>query len=475
MAVQEVNIELPNKLHFLLDKKARFKVARGGRGSAKSGSIARGLNVRAITKPLTILCTRELQNSIADSVHSLLTDCAEQMGVYKLFDVTAATIRTANGSNFIFKGLRNNISEVKSLHDVDICWVEEAQGISGKIWDILIPTIRNKDSEIWISYNPNEDTDPTHQKFGKINFPFWEENQKYEKGRLLTDPESIPSNFTIWESRKNDNDQPLGEGEFWSRYMISVEVNYVDNPFFEGTELYAEMMASKELKPEEYKNIWLGQPKSRSDLQVFKDKWVVDPFITPPVSEMYHKRIFFGADWGTIDPTTLIRCFIKDGKLYIDYEAWETGTELNAIDGLFQTVPESKNWKIYGDSSRPDIIKLLQNQKYKIFSVKKTTVSLDPLDRQKAKGYIESGVEYIRNFDKVVIHPRCVKTIEEFTNFKHKIDKTGIILPEFESGFDHLIDALRYALSEYISRPKTTMADIARAKQGQRIINQPKI
>ena len=469
---QTVEIELPNKLHFLLNDQSRFKVARGGRGSAKSGSIARGLIVEAITAPETILCTRELQNSITDSVHSLLVDCANQMQVDKLFDVTAATIRTANGSNFIFKGLRNNIMEIKSLHGVDKCWVEEAQGISGKIWDTLVPTIRNKGSEIWISYNPNEESDPTHQRFGKINFPFWEPNQKYAKAELVTDPMSVPSNFTVWESKVNGNDQPLAKGDFWGKYMISVEVNYVDNPFFEQTELYAEMMACKRLNPEKYKNIWLGQPKTRSDLQVFKDKWAIESFVTPPVKDMHHKRIFLGADWGTIDPTTLIRCFIKDAKLWIDYEAWETGTELNSVAGLFQTVPESKMWKIYGDSSRPDIIKMLQKEKYKIFSVKKTTVSLDPLDRQKAKSYIESGIEYIKNFDKIVIHPRCVKTIEEFTNFKYKIDsKTGIILPEYESGFDHIIDSIRYALSEYISRPKSTMADIVRARQSQKPTN----
>ena len=479
MNQRQEELTIPSKLMFFVTRKARFKVARGGRGSAKSGSIARALVARTANLKNKVLCTRELQNSIADSVHSLLKGCIDRLKLEMYFDTTAATIRAYTGSTFIFKGLRNNISEVKSLDDVDICWVEEAQGISGKIWDILIPTIRNKGSEIWVSYNPDEENDDTHQRFGKMKdeygnpkFKFYDQAFSYEKGKLVLMPGSTEEYFEIWESKHNDNqDNPLEDGNHWSCYMISREVNYVDNPFFESTELYAEMMSCRELDPEKYKNIWLGQAKSRSDAQVFKDKWKVEAFVTPPVSEMHHNRIFFGADWGTIDPTTLIRCFIKDGKLYIDYEAWEKGTELGGIDGLFQTVPESKDWKMYGDSARPDIIKMLANIKpkpYKIFSVKKTTVSLDPLDKQKAKSYIESGIEYLKSFEKIIIHPRCVRTIEEFTNFKYRVDKTGIILTEYEDGpikYDHIMDALRYALSEYIARPKTTMADIARARQ----------
>ena len=458
----ELNFEVPEKMAFLVRLKSRFKVVRGGRGSGKSGSVARGLIGKSLEKPTKVLCTRELQNSIGDSVHSLLRGTIDGCGASSLYETTLTSIKGFNDSYFLFKGLRNNINEIKSLDNVDICWVEEASGIDGKTWDILIPTIRNRGSEIWISYNPDEENDATHQRFGKINFPFWDKDKIYAKGELATELGSVESNFTVWESEIDNNTNPQDETRGWKRYMVSVEVNYFDNKFFRETELYAEMLACKTLDPEKYNNIWLGQPKSRSDAQVFKDKWRVETFITPPVSEMHHKRLFFGADWGTIDPTTCIRSFIKDRKLHIDYEAWEKGTELNAIDGLFQTVPESKKWKMYGDSSRPDIIKLLQKQGYKIFSVKKTTISLDPLDRQKAKGYIESGVEYLKNFEKIVIHPRCVRTIEEFTKFKYKTDKTsGLILPEYESGFDHLIDALRYALSEYISRPKTTMADIA--------------
>ncbi len=471
------SINIPDKMLFLVTTKSRFKILRGGRGSAKSGSIARGLVFKTVTSVKKILCTRELQNSIADSVHSLLKGCVDKIGLNHVFESTLTNIRSANGSNFIFKGLRNNINEIKSMDDIDICWVEEAAKIDAKTWDILIPTIRNKGSEIWISYNPDEESDATHQRYGKITYsrdsieyikyPFYQKSAGYKKNQLVTEPGSTNADFTVWESKANNNlNNPLVEGKFWTRYMISREVNYVDNPFFEETELVAEMLACKEQDPEKYNNIWEGKAKSRSDAQVFKDKWEVQQFITPPVSEMYHQRVLFGADWGfNPDPCTMIRCFIKDGKLFIDYEAYQAGVELDGIDGLFQTVPESKLWKIYGDSARPDIISKLSKLKYKIYSVKKTTVSLDPLSKQKADSYVKSGIDYIKNFEKVIIHPRCVNTISEFTNYKHKVDKnTEIILPEIIDKYNHLIDALRYALADYISKPKSTMADIARAR-----------
>lgn len=421
-SVAPLDIDIPEKLVFFTNSPARYKVAYGGRGSGKSWAAAMSLILRAIEKKTKILCTRELQNSINDSVHSLLKGAIERAGVAHLFEITLTSIRAYNGSEFIFKGLRNNISEIKSLEGIDICWVEEAAKISKDGWDTLIPTIRKAGSEIWITFNPDEESDETFQRF-------------------------------VIHPRTNS---------------IVEEVNYFDNKFFGQTSLWQDMEDDRNMDPEKYKNVWLGKPKTRSDAQVFKDKWEVQAFETPSINEMYQKRLFFGADWGFVHPTTLIRCFIKDRKLYIDYEAYATGQELKHLDKLFQTVPESKNWKIYGDSAEPKTIKYLYDLDYKIYSVKKTTVSQDPLEKQKADSYIVSGINYIRNFEKIIIHPRCKNAINEFTNYKYKVDKnSGIILPEIVDKFNHIIDGVRYALAELISKPKTTMGDIARARHNK--------
>lgn len=405
---------------FSLDGDHLFCLA-DGTVTHNSWAAAISLVVLAVNRKIKVLCTRELQNSINDSVHSLLKGAIERAGLTASFEITLTSIRAANGSEFIFKGLRNNINEIKSLEGIDICWVEEAAKISQAGWDTLIPTIRKTGSEIWITFNPDEELDETYQRFVK-------------------------------KPRTNS---------------IVSEVNYIDNPFFETTSLWQDMEDDRLMDPEKYNNIWLGQPKTRSDAQVFKDKWMIQDFITPHHSEMHHKRIFFGADFGfNPDPATLIRCWIRDRRLYIDYEAYQSGVPLDGLDGLYQTVPGSKEWKIWGDSARPDIINKLQGQGYKIFSVKKTTVSQDPTERQKAESYIQSGIDYLRNFEKIVVHPRCKQTINELTNYKYKVDKnTGIILPEIIDKYSHLIDALRYSLAEYISKPKTSMADIVRAHQ----------
>ena len=143
----------------------RYKILYGGRGSAKSWTIARALILIAAEKPLRILCTRELQKSIKDSVWKLLSDQIEMMGYSAHFDVQQASIRGHNGSEFFFEALRYNAPQIKSYEAVDIVWVEEAQTVSKSSWDVLIPTIRKENSEIWISFNPELDTDETYQRF----------------------------------------------------------------------------------------------------------------------------------------------------------------------------------------------------------------------------------------------------------------------------------------------------------------------
>lgn len=144
---------------------SRYKVLYGGRGGAKSWGIARALLILGAQKPLRILCARETQKSISDSVHKLLSDQVEALGLGAYYEVQKSTIIGRNGSEFIFAGLRQNVSNIKSYEACDICWVEEAQTVSRHSWEVLIPTIRKDNSEIWISFNPELATDETYQRF----------------------------------------------------------------------------------------------------------------------------------------------------------------------------------------------------------------------------------------------------------------------------------------------------------------------
>ena len=197
---------------FLIDTPCRYKVLYGGRGSGKSHQVARALIVMATQKPLRILCTRELQKSIKDSVLKLLADIIIEHNLEHLFQIQTTTIRCTNGSEFIFAGLRNNPTEIKSMEGVDIVWCEEAANITKESWDLLIPTIRKDNSEIWVTFNPRFETDATYQRF------------------ILNTPDNC----------------------------ILKKFNYTDNPFFNAT-LRGEMELCKKLLYEDYLHIWEGE------------------------------------------------------------------------------------------------------------------------------------------------------------------------------------------------------------------------
>jgi phage terminase large subunit len=164
-AANQARAEFPAKFQFLFQPK-RYKVAYGGRGGAKSWNFARALLILgAQIKPLRILCAREFQNSIDDSVHRLLSDQIAALGLGGFYEIKKTEIIGKNGTSFAFEGLRRNATSLKSFEGLDIVWVEEATDVSKASWDILIPTIRKAGSEIWISFNPELDTDETFKRF----------------------------------------------------------------------------------------------------------------------------------------------------------------------------------------------------------------------------------------------------------------------------------------------------------------------
>lgn len=209
------SLALPEKLRPLFSPH-RYKVFYGGRGGAKSWGVARTLLHLGTLRPMRILCTRQVQKSIADSVHKLLKDQLVEMGLEGFYDPLETIIRGKNGTEFLFAGLSNQtVSSIKSFEGIDICWAEEAQNITKRAWDILIPTIRKAGSEIWVTFNPDLDTDETYQRF------------------VVNPPESA----------------------------VVVEINYYDNPWFPEV-LEKERLDMKRRDPNGYDNVWEGKCKS---------------------------------------------------------------------------------------------------------------------------------------------------------------------------------------------------------------------
>lgn len=247
-------VEFPEKLQFLFEP-ARYKVAYGGRGSGKSWGFARALIVLAGMRRMRILCAREVQKSIKDSVHKLLSDQIEAMGLSDKFQVLETEIRGANGSEFLFTGLSNQTAaNIKSFEGVDICWVEEAQAVTKKSWDLLIPTIRKPGSEIWVTFNPELDDDDTWTRF-------------------VVNP-------------------PPG--------AVVQKMIYSDNPWFPA-ELEAERRHCYLTDRENYDNIWEGATKSAVDGAIYAkeiEQATVERRIRPvPYDPMLKVHVVFDLGW----------------------------------------------------------------------------------------------------------------------------------------------------------------------------------
>ncbi len=206
---QTIRAQIPQALEFLFRPK-RYKVGYGGRGGGKSWAFARALLVKAYQHPMRILCARELQSSIKDSVHRLLSDQIRELGLSSHYTIQNTSIKGANGSEFLFEGLRWNIDRIKSLEGVDVCWVEEAKNVSKSSWEVLIPTIRKNHSEIWVSFNPELESDETYRRFitapptdsivTKVNWrenPWFNDVMKREMEDLKSRDEDAYLN--IWE------------------------------------------------------------------------------------------------------------------------------------------------------------------------------------------------------------------------------------------------------------------------------------
>ena len=385
--------QFPSKLDFLFENH-RYKVAYGGRGSGKSWGFARALLLQAANKPLRVLCAREVQRSIKNSVHQLLSDQIQSLGLGQFYEVLESEIRGLNGSLFVFTGLATNTAEsIKSYEGIDRVWCEEAQTISRKSWDILIPTIRKPESEIWVSFNPGLDTDDTYLRYC-VNPP---ENAKV------------------------------------------VKLNYMDNPWFSEV-LEIERQHSEKTNPD-YENIWLGDCKAAVDGAIYsneiREAQEGNRITTVPYDPMMKVHVVMDLGWN--DSMSVILCqkgisdlrvigYIEDDHRTLDsYSAqlknlsYNWGTMFLPHDG------QSKDFK-HGISAE-DIMKKLG-----------WDIRIVP------KADIESGIKLARmNFHRIYFDKSAQRLVECLKNYRRSINSaTNEPGAPLHDEYSHGADAFRY-------------------------------
>lgn len=375
----------------------RYKGVKGGRGSGKSHTVAEAQVERAIIDPnYRLVCIREIQKSLKFSSKALIESKIRQFGVSHLFDITMNEIKRVDGEGImIFQGMQDHTADsIKSLEGFDCAWVEEAQNLSYRSLQLLRPTIRKSGSEIWFTWNPDQESDAVDEFFNSA---------------IANQAEG----FTI------------------------AHVNFDQNPFLPD-ELLKEMEYDRKYNPATFGHVWLGEYNIKSDAQIFAGKFTIDEF-SP--KEDWHGP-YQGLDFGFAqDPTAAVRCWVHNDELYVEHEAGKIGLELDdTAPFLMKNIPDFEKYVERADSARPESISFLRRHGLgRIEAVSKWS------------GSVEDGIEHIKSYKRVVIHPRCENTAREFRLYSYKVDKkSGDILPVVLDQNNHYIDALRYALNPLI-------------------------
>ena len=391
-------IELPQKLVPVFSPprgSVRYRGAYGGRGSGKSFSFALMAAVWGYAEPLRILATRELQVSIKESMYAELRNAIQSRPWLNAhYEVGESYIRGANGTEFLFRGLRHNMTAIKSMAQIDLCIVEEAEDVPEHSWLDLLPTVRAPKSEIWCVWNPRFDGSPVDERFIK----------------------NPPENSII------------------------AELNYDGNPWFPDVLDQERRHDRERMDPATYAHVWEGAYLQNSDAQVLHGKYRVAEF--EPGRDWdgpYH-----GIDFGFAnDPTTANKCWIHKDTLYIEHEANKVGLELDdTAEYVESRIPGISKHVIRADSARPESISYLKrNGLPRITGVSKW------------QGSVEDGIQHLRSYKEIVIHPRCPETIREARLYSHKVDRhTGDVLPKVVDAHNHHWDGIRYALEPMIAR-----------------------
>jgi phage terminase large subunit len=389
---ETVTIRLPPKLLPVFKPargQLRYRGAKGGRGSAKSFSFAKMAALWGAVEPLRILCTRELQDSIKESFHAELKSAiASEPWLTARYDVGVDYLRSHLGTEFLFKGLRHNIGSIKSTAKIDLCIVEEAEDVPENSWLALEPTIREERSEIWVLWNPKDSGSPVDSRF----------------------VQSAPPRCAI------------------------ATLNYRDNPWFPAVLEEQRQHQQRTLDPEMYSHIWEGAYLRAGKASVFSGRWRVEPF-TP--GEGWDGP-YFGLDFGFAqDPTAGVKMWVQGRRLFFEYESGGTGLELDqTAPQLRRELPGIEAHAVRADNARPESISYLKRH-----GLPGITAC------EKGKGSVEDGIAHMKQYDEIIVHPRCERTQNEFMMYSYKVDRlSGDILPQLVDANNHFIDAARYGL-----------------------------
>jgi phage terminase large subunit len=398
----KATIEESAKLTRNFMKPARTRVFKGGRGSGKTRGIAlrsalRVYQLAEMGVEGVFLASREHLNSLDESSMEEIKGAIRSVPwLSAYFDIGEKYIRTRNRRiSYAFAGLRHNLDSIKSKARIIGNWTDEAENVSEVAWRKLIPTIREEgegwQAENWISYNPESAESATHRRF-------------------VANP---PSD------------------------CIVTEVNWRDNPWFPDI-LNKQRLEDQRIRPEVYDHIWEGAFLTMTDAQIFAGKFAVEEFEPLPTWD----GPYFGLDFGFAnDPTAAVECYIHKRVLHIRREAGKVKLELDAT-GAFATerIPGMARGTIRADSARPESISYLRRHGLP------GIIAVD-----KWPGSVEDGIDHIKSYESVVIHPDCQQTAREFRLYSYKVDRnTGDIKREVVDAHNHYIDALRYALGPMV-------------------------
>lgn len=374
----------------------QYRALYGGRGSGKSFGAAKVAAVWGVYDPLRILCTRELQVSIKESFHAeLKAAIASTPWLAAHYNVGVDYIKGANGTEFIFRGLRHNTASIKSLAKIDLTIVEEAEDVPEDSWLALEATVfRQPKSELWAIWNPRLDGSPVDKRF------------------IKSPPESA----------------------------IVQKVNYNDNRFFPIGLKKLRAREQERLDPATYAHIWEGEYLTNSDAQVLSGKIEVRQFEPSPDWD----GPYYGGDFGfSQDPTAAVEVYINGDSIYIRREAVRIGLELDdTAPFVTARIPgfakEVSRW----DNSRPESISHLKRHGFP------NAIAVD-----KWPGSVEDGIAFLRSFARIVVHPDCPETIKESRLYSYKVDRlTGDITSKIVDAHNHCWDAVRYALGPMVRR-----------------------
>lgn len=370
----------------------RYLLLYGGRGGAKSWSIARALLAQGQDASLRILICREIMGSIQASAWQLLKDQIELLGLGDHYTVQSDRIIGRNGTEIFFEGLFGNSQRLKSYESIDRLWIEEAQTVSGESWEILRPTMRKPGSRIIVSWNPLTRHDAVM--------------------RFVTNP--MPRS-------------------------IIKKVGWEDNPHL-SAEAHEEREWLQKVDPDAYRHVWLGEPREVSDALILKGKYVVEPVTVRPdwSGPYYGLDLGFGAD-----PCAATECYIDDvtRTLYVKREYWGLHVDVDALPQQLElSISGISQQVVHADSSRPETISYLQRHGI-------------PLARpvEKWSGSVDDGILYLRAFSRIVLDPSCKHTLDECQTYSFKLDpKTNLPIAKPVDAHNHTIDSLRYGLAQLI-------------------------